>query len=122
MTSNAPDTSTIDNHPAAQWALETGFNSDQVDCTTTVVLKILDNKCKMIPGEKAAVMAIYDVVRHLPAPLFDNAVHETIRAARLTPTPEVMDAIHQLRVHAEEAIPKPVMKKYKAFLRDGLFG
>jgi len=25
-------------------------------------------------------------------------------------------------VHAEAAIPKPVMKRYKAFLRDGLFG
>ena len=122
MTANTPDTSTMKDHPAAQWALEVGFSPEQVDCTTTVVLKILDNKCKMIPGEKAAVMAIYDAVRHLAAPLFDNTVHETINAARLELTPEVLETIHKLRVHAEEAIPKPVMKKYKAFLRDGLFG
>lgn len=109
-------------HPAAEWAVEAGFNPEQVDCTTTVVLKILDKKCKMSPGEMAAVMAIYDVVRPLPAPLFDNAVHDAITAARQDPTPAVLDAIHAFRVQAEALIPKPVMKTYKAFLRDGLFG
>ncbi len=109
-------------HPAAQWALDIDFDPEQVDCTTTVVLKILDNKCKMLPGEKAAVMAIYDAVRHCSAPLFESAVHEAISAARLHPDPAVLDTIHQLRVQAEAAIPKPVMKRYKAFLRDGLFG
>lgn len=109
-------------HPAAEWALETGFDPGQVDCTTAVVLKILDKKCKMSPGEMAAVMAIYDAVRQLPAPLFDSAIHDAIRAARQQPTPAVLESIHQFRVHAEAVIPKPVMKSYKAFLRDGLFG
>ena len=109
-------------HPAAQWALAAGFNTEQVDCTTTVVLKILDDKCKMLPGEKLAVMAIYDVVNHSSAPLFDSTVHAAISTARLCPAPAVFDTIHQLRVHAEAVIPKPVMKRYKAFLRDGLFG
>lgn len=122
MTTAAPRAGNVVPHPAAQWAVEVGLNPEQVDCTTAVVLKILDNKCKMLPGEKAAVMAIYDVVMHLPAPLFDRAVHDAISAARLQPTPAVLDTIRQLRVHAEAVIPKPVMKSYKAFLRDGLFG
>ena len=109
-------------HPAAQWAIKTGFTHEQVDCTTAVVLKILDNKCKMSPGEKSAVMEIYDAVRQLPAPLFDSAVHDAISAARQQASPAVLETIHQLRVHAESVIPKPVMKSYKAFLRDGLFG
>ena len=109
-------------HPAAQWAIRAAFTSEQVDCTTAVVLKILDNKCKMLPGEKLAVMAVYDVVRHLGAPLFDSTVHAAISAARLQPEPTALEAIHPLRVYAEAAIPKPVMKHYKAFLRDGLFG
>lgn len=108
-------------HPAAQWAIRAAFTSEQVDCTTAVVLKILDNKCKMLPGEKLAVMAIYDAVRHLAVPLFGRAVHDAISAARLH-DPQASDAIHPLRVHAEAAIPKPVMKRYKAFLREGLFG
>jgi len=37
-----------------------------VDCTTAVVLKILDNKCKMHDGEKAAVMHVYDFVKDNP--------------------------------------------------------
>ncbi|MDP1924884.1 MAG: hypothetical protein Q8K57_08890 [Thiobacillus sp.] len=109
-------------HPAALWAIRAAFTSEQVDCTTAVVLKILDNKCKMLPGEKLAVMAIYDVVRHLSAPMFDGTAHAAISVARLQPDPTVLEAIHPLRVYAEAAIPKPVMKHYKAFLRDGLFG
>jgi hypothetical protein len=122
MTIATSNTSSVEPHPAARWALDVGFTPEQVDCTTTVVLKILDNKCKMLPGEKAAVMAIYDAVRHYPAPLFTGAVHDTISAARLDPTAALLDTIHELRVHAEAVIPKPVMKRYKAFLRDGLFG
>jgi hypothetical protein len=122
MTAAATDTSSIGLHPAAHWALLVGFNAEQADCTTAVVLKILDNKCKMLPGEKRAVMAIYDVVHHLASPLFDSAVHDAISAARQQPDPGTLDAIHPLRVRAEAAIPKPVMKQYKAFLRDGLFG
>lgn len=81
----------IEPHPAAQWAVLVGFNPEQADCTTAVVLKILDNKCKMLPGEKQAVMAIYEVVRHLTSTLFDNAVHHAISAARLKPGPGLLD-------------------------------
>ena len=122
MTNAASGLRNVDPHPAVQWALVVGFNPEQADCTTAVVLKILDNKCKMLPGEKLAVMAIYDAVRHLASPLFDSAVHQAISAARLQPDPQALDTIHPLRVYAEAAIPKPVMKRYKAFLREGLFG
>lgn len=109
-------------HPAAEWAIETGFNAMQVDCTTAVVLKILDNKCKMSQGEMAAILAIYDVVHQTYPPMLGEAVHEAIRAMRTEATDEARACIHQLRVRAEVSIPKPVMKSYKAFLRDGLFG
>ena len=117
-------------HPAAQWAQETAFDATQVDCTITVVLKILDNKCKMLPGEKAAIMAIYDVVKpqakQQTGKLFDAEALQAIEAARFapndTPSDTVLQMIHELRVYAEAHIPKPVMKRYKAMLRDGLFG
>jgi hypothetical protein len=109
-------------HPAAEWALEQQFDTSAVDCTTTVVLKILDGKCKMLPGEKAAIMEIYDVVRHQPAVIFGNEVHRIIDAARCDTESKTLASIHQLRVFAEAKIPKPVMKKYKALLREGLFG
>ena len=109
-------------HPAAEWAQATTFDTIEVDCTTTVVLKILDNKCKMLPGEKAAIMAIYDVVRPQAGILFDAAALQAIEEARFRPTEAIMQTIHELRVYAEANIPKPVMKRYKAMLRDGLFG
>ncbi|MEJ2677464.1 MAG: hypothetical protein P8174_00150 [Gemmatimonadota bacterium] len=119
---DVPQTRSERLHPAAQWALETGFDPAQVDCTTAVVLKILDGKCKMLPGEQAAVMAIYDAVRQRPARLFDNGTHRTIDMARARPDRTVGATVHKLRIHAEASIPKPVMKAFKAMLRQGLFG
>lgn len=112
----------ITDHPSAQWAMQTEFSATDVDCTTTVVLKILDNKCKMLPGEKMAVMAVYDVVKNRSVELFDDSVHLAIQQARQSMSDDLLQRIHALRVEAEQKIPKPVMKKYKAFLRDGLFG
>ena len=109
-------------HPAAEWAKQMRFTPEQVDCTTTVVLKILDNKCKMLPGEKAAVMCVYDVIKQQAGTLFDDAAHSVISKARIQPDSETAEKIHELRVYAEANIPKPVMKAYKAVLRDGLFG
>ena len=116
------DTLTEKLHPATLWAQEMTFDATQVDCTTTVVLKILDNKCKMLPGEMAAVMCVYDVVKLQAGKLFDNAAHQMISKARSEPNEESKEQIHTLRVYAEANIPKPVMKAYKAVLREGLFG
>ncbi|MGB0713811.1 MAG: hypothetical protein ACPGUC_09655, partial [Gammaproteobacteria bacterium] len=104
-------------HPAAAWALGEPFDDSRVDCTTAVVLKILDGKCKMSDGEKAAITAIYRAVRR-DTPLFGRDVHLRIDGA-LVDQPDTV--IHTLRVRAEAAIPKPVMKAFKAYLRDGLF-
>lgn len=101
--------------------MDSAFSPAEVDCTTAVVLKILDHKCKMLPGEKLAVQAVYEAVRHLPAELYGREVHTVIDQARRAPA-AVAEQVHVLRVDAEARIPKPVMKAYKAKLRDGLFG
>lgn len=115
-------------HPAAEWASTQNFDSMEVDCTTTVVLKILDGKCKMLPGEKAAIFEIYDVVRNNTGEIFNDMTHQEIAEARINfeketgSNDQVLQRIHELRVYAESKIPKPTMKTYKAMLRDGLFG
>lgn len=115
-------------HPAAEWALQQDFDTMAIDCTTTVVLKILDGKCKMLPGEKHAIMQIYDVMRSHPGDIFNENTHNAIELARMIYDKtenfgdHIMQHIHELRVFAESNIPKPVMKKYKAMLREGLFG
>lgn len=113
-------------HPAADWAMQVDFGPMEVDCTTTVVLKIIDNKCKMLPGEKTAVLAVYDVVKGREGVLFDSRVHDIIDQARNMPDValdgSVQREIHTQRVEAEALIPKPTMKAYKSLLREGLFG
>jgi hypothetical protein len=108
-------------HPATEWARQTSFDATQVDCTIAVVLKILDNKCKMHAGEKAAVMLVYDVVKDNPGKLFEKEIHDLIKRTLLGDD-STRERIHELRLYAEANIPKPVMKAYKAVLREGLFG
>lgn len=112
---------TKNSHPAARWAVGQCFSPLEVACTTAVVLKILDGKCKMLPGEQAAILAIYEVVRCHPSQLFTPDTHSLIAAAR-SGDQAALPSIHALRLLAEEQIPKPVMKGYKARLRAGLFG
>lgn len=114
-------------HPATQWAseqlAENNISQTDRDCTTTVVLKILDGKCKMLPGEKDAIMKIYDVLLNGASDIFAQEMFTTIERARIEqPTPSLFALIHELRIYAEESIPKSTMKRYKAKLRDGLFG
>jgi hypothetical protein len=109
-------------HPAAAWAAQQQFTLTDIDCTTAVVLKILDGKCRMSPGEMAAIMEIYDVVRCDSGVLFSESDHQAIYQARVKPTDAVLTRVHKLRMFAESRIPEPVMKQYKSMLRDGLFG
>lgn len=123
MTTNTQSKALTKLHPAAEWAMEQTFSTLEVDCTTTVVLKILDGKCKMLPGEKAAIFEIYDVVKHKTVGIFSDSDIASIETARRDPNDsETLRRIHALRVYGEEKIPKVQMKQYKARLRDGLFG
>lgn len=104
----------------ASWANDTGFTASDIDCTTAVVLKILDQKCKMESIAMHAVIMLYDIVKTHTGKILGPEVHKTIQMARSQPTDEVMLNIHTLRVHAESVIDKPVMKAYKQMLGQGL--
>jgi hypothetical protein len=107
-------------HPAAQWALNTQFEPAELDCVTAIMLKILDGKCKMGEAEKAALTAVYDVVRERPGQSLGDAVHALIAQARQGTDSTLAAALHGWRVHAETQIPKPVMKGFKQLLRTSL--
>ncbi len=107
-------------HAAAQWAQTASLTPSDIDCTTTVVLKILDHKCKMTYEAQEAVLAIYEVVKDQALERLDADVHRVIAEAENNPNEAVFNQLHELRVQAESIIPKPVMKAYKQLLREQL--
>jgi hypothetical protein len=107
-------------HPASLWAESAGLPVEYLDCITAVMLKILDGKCKMAQEEKDALIAIYDVTSARKGILFDDQVYQCIEMARRDITGSIKKQIHLLRVNAEAAIPKPVMKSFKAMMREAL--
>lgn len=122
-------------HPAADWAQRTVFEPIHLDCVTAIMLKILDAKCKMGAPEKAALTAVYDVIKQRLGQGLGEEVHALIAAARQQNSAELAksvlansilaesilaESIHVWRERAEAFIPKPVMKDFKQLLRASL--
>ncbi|MES9867807.1 MAG: hypothetical protein ABW157_20975 [Candidatus Thiodiazotropha sp. LLP2] len=109
-------------HPAALWAETAPLDPLQIDCVTAVMLKILDNKCKMGAEEQMAMIAIYTVIKERRGLFFEPSIHQEIDSALQADSQISIDQIHDLRLYAEKTIPKPIMKHFKSYLRDSLYG
>jgi len=105
-------------HPAARWAEQHLTNPEHIDCTTTVMLKILDGKCKMNETDKTVVPVLYDVVKTRPGKLFGDDYHALIEQARQGMDDAMVMHIYEKRLLAETMLSRPVMKAYKAWLRE----
>lgn len=104
---------------AEAWARVHEWTIEQLDCVIAVVFKILDGKCKMGEAEQQALLAVHALIKPGPSSLFGEESHALIAAARMNPASHA-ERIHAERLRAEAAIPKPVMKRFKALLRAGL--
>lgn len=102
---------------ASEWAEKNLHDPVHVDCTTTVMLKILDGKCKMDPQEKDTIAEIYDVIKDRPGKLLDDSHHRLIATARQQLDDDTIMQVYEQRLYAETMISRPVMKAYKAMLR-----
>ena len=103
--------------PAARWAEQHLADPVHIDCTTTVMLKILDGKCKMNEDEKAVIAVLYDAVKERPGRLFGDDYHTLIAQARQAMDEAMAMFIYEKRLLAETMLGRPVMKAYKAWLR-----
>lgn len=104
------------------WAQYHSLNATHVDCATTVMLKILDGKCKMKTKEKQVMRHLYHAVKNKPGELLRDDMHRLIAQAEAQIDEPLRDEIYEKRVLAETMISRPVMKKFKAMIRrQGLF-
>ncbi len=101
----------------AHWALIHPLAPIHVDCATAVMLKILDGKCKMRTEEKRVMELLYDEVKTQPGWLLDTALHLLIAQAREHSDEATKNIIYEKRLLAETAISRPVMKGFKAMIR-----
>lgn len=106
-----------------QWAKQHPLAPIHVDCATAVMLKILDGKCKMDAAEKVVMTQLYDQVKDCPNHVLEPDIHDLIAQARQQLDDEMVMLIYEKRVLAETMISRPVMKSFKAMIREqGLFG
>lgn len=105
-----------------RWVAGQALTASDVDCATTVMLKILDGKCKMGAVEKEIMARLYEAIKNRPGLRFGDDFHALIAAARGEPGDAIRNVIYEQRVFAETALSRPVMKAFKAMLRQqGLF-
>lgn len=101
----------------AQWAKQTLVDPVHIDCTTTVMLKILDGKCKMNEDDKTVIAILYDVAKDRSGKQFGEDYHILIEQARSGMDEAMVMFIYEKRLLAETTLSRPVMKAYKAWLR-----
>lgn len=101
----------------ARWVLAHPLTPIHVDCAITVMLKILDGKCKMRTAEKRVMEMLYDEVKTQPGLLLDTALHPLITQAREQLDDTLKNIIYEKRLLAETGISRPVMKSFKAMIR-----
>lgn len=107
----------MDSQAVTTWAAEREFDPVHIDCATALMLKILDGKCKMNEQEKQVMAVVYDVVKSRASKLLDPRVHQLIALARIELNEQLIEKIYEQRLYAEQMISRPVMKAYKAMLR-----
>ncbi len=101
----------------AEWAEAYLHEPVHIDCTTAVMLKILDGKCKMDPQEKDTIAIMYDVIKQRPGKLLNDTHRQLIETARQQSNDDIIMQVYEQRLYAETMISRPVMKAYKAMLR-----
>ncbi|MBV2091804.1 MAG: hypothetical protein KUF72_13055 [Candidatus Thiodiazotropha sp. (ex Ctena orbiculata)] len=109
-------------HPAALWVENVSLDPLQIDCVTAQMLAILDNHSKLGLEEQITLIAIYGVVKDRPGLIFDQVVHNIIDKARTQSDARIMQELHDLRLTAEQRIPKQIMRHFKLFLAESLDG
>lgn len=104
------------------WLTRHPLDPIEVDCTTTIMLKILDGKCKMAQEDKIVIAALYHAIKHLPGLILSKDLHHSIADAMLEINETVKMQLYENRLLAETMISRPVMKQFKARIRqDGLY-
>jgi hypothetical protein len=102
-----------------QWLLSHPPTPLQIDCVVTIMLKILDGKCKMPEAEKVVITLVYDRVKLQSGELFTGEIHHLIARARVQHDNEALKMqIYEMRLLAETQLSRPVMKKFKAYIRE----
>lgn len=102
----------------AAWLAEHPLKPAHVDCATAVMLKILDGKCKMDAAEKQLMRVLYAAVKDRPGKLLGADSHALIAQSYGQLSEERRLRIYEQRVLAESMISRPVMKGFKAMLRE----
>lgn len=109
------------NH-VSSWVKTHPLTPIHVDCATTVMLKILDGKCKMSIEEKTVMALLYQQVKQQPSQLLGADIHTLIADSRHSLNEKTKMLIYEQRLLAETMISRPVMKGFKAMIRErGLF-
>ena len=99
------------------WVASHPLSQLEVDCSTAVMLKILDGKCKMKPESKVIMEILYDHTKHQSGKLLGDDIHRLIADSRCSLDEIQKNHIYEKRLLAETMISRPVMKAFKSRIK-----
>ncbi len=89
-----------------------------LDCITTIKLKIMDGNCKMNLLDKQVISRVYQAINKEYESILGDDIHEFIVEHTDSTSDEARTlAVYETRLLAETKISRPVMKAFKARIR-----
>lgn len=106
----------------AQKEISLKLKPGYVDCSTAMMLKVLDETCQMSDSEKQAIEKIYEQVKGQRGSLLGHQQHDLIILGCMARCEgrmcdEMAELIHEQRVMSEEKISAPVWDAFTAMMR-----
>ena len=100
------------------WLQAHPLSAMDLDCITTIKLKIMDGKCKMQLLDKQVISRVYQAINKEYETILGDDVHQFIVENADCKNDEASTlAVYEKRLLAETKISRPVMKAFKARVR-----
>ena len=94
------------------------MSAQDVVCVITIMLKVLDGKCKMAESDKRFTTSLYDALLADDCIQGDSDLSGLIAEARRGMSEELRLRVYEERLLAETRLGRPVMKAFKGRLRE----
>ncbi len=109
---------------AYDWAKTYEFSDIEIDYSTKLALKMLDDSCNMSHEDRKIFFFVYDAIADREDIKLEDEVNQLISLARNRATifskPEFAPIVHACRMEIIPTMQKKYMKRYKKMVRTNL--
>jgi hypothetical protein len=107
---------------AYEWALTYDFSETEIDYSSRLTLKMLDDSCNMSHDERKVFFYVYDAITDREDITLDDEVNQLLKLARNRQTifskPQFAPIVRACKAEIMQTTEKKFMKRFKKLVRN----